>query len=124
MRKLTLTLNKLELDVFCGCNEIEKSIPATIFVTIDICFEKLNACYTDLIDNTICYDALTKEIWETIKNKHYNLIEHLTATIFDITKKFINDKELVATVSVLVEKKSTQILNMDSAQFRITDDLQ
>ncbi len=123
MRKLTLTLNNLELYVFCGCKEVEKSVPATIFVKIDICFEKLNACYTDLIDDTICYDALTKEIMDATKNKHYNLIEHLAETIFDITKKNVNDKGLIATVSVLVEKKTMQILNMDSAQFRITDDL-
>ena len=123
MRKLTLTLNNLELDVFCGCNEVEKVTPASVFVTIDICFEELNACHTDLIDDTICYDALTKKIRETTKNKHYNLIEHLAATIFDIIKKNVNNKGLIATVSVLVEKKTMQILGIDSAQFRITDDL-
>lgn len=87
-KEAVLQVFGLQLQVYLGCTEQERSVKQTVTVNIEIRFETVPAAVkSDQLTDTICFDVMTKKVQEIICKKHYNLIEHMGNDIFEIVKK-------------------------------------
>ena len=86
--KNVLSIKDLELSVFLGWLPKEKIHAQPVWLDIDLYFAKLpKACKSDQLQDTACYAELIKEIESHLKNKRFNLIEHLAYEIYQLLKK-------------------------------------
>jgi|SRR5579862_7347068 len=86
--KTRITLYQLELNLFLGASEKERSQPQTVLLDIDIDFQAPpKACLTDQLNDTDCYDSLIQRIAREITPRSFHLLEHLTHEIYQIIKK-------------------------------------
>lgn len=98
-----ISLHQLELHLFLGVGEAERSKTQRVLVDIDIAFqEPLRACITDQLKDTYCYDNLTQKMVAEIIPKSFRLLEHLTHEIYQLVK---NSCSQPAAVTVKVTKK-------------------
>jgi len=103
MKKHTrITLNGLMLPVSLGWPTDERINKQMIWLDITLHFpsEPLG-CITDLLDDTICYDALTQHIQEKIADKHFRLIEFLAKELYQIIKNYLPN----ISIDICVTKK-------------------
>ena len=89
-------LCSIEMSVNLGCSSEERAWPQIVKVTIVINFASpLQACKSDKITDTFCYDSFINELHNFTKNKEFNLIECLASEIYEFTKKRIILSEAV-----------------------------
>lgn len=89
----TLRLNDLELMINLGWDAQERTQKQKVLLNLLIQFPvPPKACQTDKLEDTICYDQLIEKIRKEITNKHFCLIEHLTAEIYSLIKNNVPQK--------------------------------
>ena len=92
----SLLINSLELRVNLGWLAQERKRQQTIFLTIEVRYGHTpNACHTDNLEDTVCYDKLVSTIKEKIAKRHFSLIEKLTCDIYDLTQPLLPEKSLL-----------------------------
>jgi dihydroneopterin aldolase len=100
MAKATLEINKLILSVYIGVEDYERIVPQDIEINIVVEFETLpKACYTDSINDTICYDKLVSEIKKFCFNKGFHLIENLAYLVHRHLKTSFTSNKIKLQVS-------------------------
>lgn len=88
----SLSIRGLELDVTLGWLDNERSKAQTVLLDVDMYFPKPPlACHTDNLKDTICYSTLIQTIRNGIATKHFRLLEHLSQTIYQIIKSYLQD---------------------------------
>lgn len=95
-----LSIKDLSLTLPIGWQASEREKIQT--VKVDIKIDPLAtpiACQTDELADTVCYDALIKNIREDIQS--VRLIEHLAKKIFDLVEAFV---EIDAAIKVTIKK--------------------
>jgi len=81
--KTTISVNKIILMVVCGASPQERQVPQKIQLDYKIFFNEIpQACITDELKDTICYDELTQTLVATATKKDYKLLEHLAYELF------------------------------------------
>ena len=115
-----LKIATLDLPLVIGCYEEEKNKTTPVQITIELKLENLNACFTDKLEDTVCYDQLIKCLQEQCFKRHYQLIEHACSCVFEKTKAFLEERKMKALVRVCFTKKlqHTTLLN---SQFTVSD---
>lgn len=79
----SLSISGLELNIYLGWPDNERSAQQVVHLDIDIQYpEPPKACLTDNLVDTICYSELLSEIRHHLQNKKFHLIEHLSYEIF------------------------------------------
>lgn len=115
-----LALQNLELQVALGVSEKEQSQPQTVFLDLEIIFEKPPlGCSSDSIFDTICYDDLVKKIRHFCQNKSFHLIEYLGAQLLALIKNIIVSP---AAINLSI-KKNPPITGLSCSIFSIGDSL-
>lgn len=85
----TLTIKGLEVQTHLGWPEKERLKQQTVVLDIEVTLpEPPAACYTDKLEDTVCYSALVNEIHEKISPRHFFLIEYLSAELYQLIKPF------------------------------------
>jgi dihydroneopterin aldolase len=85
-----LTINQLELSVFLGWPQDERSSTQIVSVDIQVSLgDAPLACQTDDLNDSFCYSWLTDQIKTAVTNKPFRLIEHLAHSIHQITRDLI-----------------------------------
>jgi dihydroneopterin aldolase len=98
-----IALHQLELNISLGVSEAERSQPQTVWLDIDINFsEPPQACLTDQLKDTFCYDLLTQQIATQIVPRSFHLLEHLAHEIYQLIKSSFTQS---LSVRVKVTKK-------------------
>lgn len=98
-----ISLHQLALNLSLGASENERLQKQTVIVDVDITFlEPPEACITDQLHNTYCYDSLIQKIAAQILPKSYHLLEHLAHEIYQLVK---NSCSLPLNVKIKVTKK-------------------
>lgn len=98
----TLFIRDLELNINLGWRTAERKLEQAVLLNMEIHFPKQpKACASDNLDDTVCYADLINEIRQKIAKKHYRLIEHLSAEIFQIAKSFLPSR---SKLSVAITK--------------------
>lgn len=86
-----LHVRGLKLNVNLGWRNQERQEGQGVLLDIIIQFENSPlACTSDELEDTICYATLAQHIRNHIHNKHYRLIEHLTAEIYNLIKTVLS----------------------------------
>ena len=88
-----LFIQGLELRVYLGWPDDERSQKQVVLLDVDIWFAKPpDACVTDKLDDTICYASLIQFIHDHLAERTFHLIEHLTQTIYHLIKSQLSDQ--------------------------------
>lgn len=90
---MLLKITGIKFDTYIGVKDFEKLAPALVSVDLEIKYEGIGH-ETDNIDDTFCYDELSKIVVSTAQKKHYELIEHLSYSIYKELKK----KDMIVNV--------------------------
>jgi FolB domain-containing protein len=115
-----LDINNYRIDFIIGDNEEEKHEKVAVIVNISMRFMEDNlSCYSDKLDDTVCYSALTKFLEDKLKNSNFNLIERATQFIYDAISEYINDKNVQKKVELI--KANPVCKNLQSASFICSD---
>lgn len=116
-----LKISNYKLLAFLGNNDWEQKQKRPVVLSISILFVKPPAaCFNDQLEDTVCYSTLLRYVNEAINDKRFKLIENLAQMIFDTVKRAVQEK---GAVSVEISK-SAPIANLESASFKITEDVQ
>ncbi|MBI2314188.1 MAG: dihydroneopterin aldolase [Betaproteobacteria bacterium] len=83
----TIFLRELKLETLVGVYQWERRIPQMIQVDLDIGLPDGRACVSDRIKDTIDYSLIVKRIRETLKNRHFVLVEALAEHIAQLILK-------------------------------------
>lgn len=97
-----------------GCENEERFYPQLVSFDIEIGFNfpPLGA-FTDEIKDTLCYLELVQFIEDHCKNRSFNLVEHLTQTIYELILKFASPySDLVSHIKIKTHKKSPPVRNV------------
>ena len=114
----SLSLQGLSIPVNLGCSDEERKIKQTIILDIVLYFKVIpQACHTDILNDTICYDKLVKEICDFCKSKDYCLIEHLGYEVYKLLKNKLSE-EMDVKLSIT---KCNPSLNLKQSVFTIGD---
>ncbi len=98
-----MTLHQLELDILLGAYNAERSRPQTVWLDIDIDFQTPpQACLTDQLHDTYCYDSLIQRITAKLSSRSFNLLEHVAFEIYQLIKHVCTEP---LSVHVKVTKK-------------------
>lgn len=91
-----LVIHQLELNVFLGWGDAERSQKQTVWVDLTADFKTPpKATETDRLNDTYCYHTLSHQIVENISPRGFRLIEHLSAQIYKIAKAFFGEESFV-----------------------------
>ncbi len=91
-----ITLHQLELTLSLGASDAERSQPQTVQLDIDIDFQTPpQACLTDQLHDTCCYDSLIQRIAAEIMPRSFHLLEHLAHEIYQLIKRALTQPILV-----------------------------
>lgn len=83
-----LALRGIRLGLSIGCYDFEKLAPQDIEIDLWIRDEKLPlGCKSDQLADTLCYDQLVQEIRKLATEKHFELLEHFTYTLYGFIKE-------------------------------------
>jgi dihydroneopterin aldolase len=102
--KLTgaLFINQIPVLLKLGVPDIERHTPQLIYIDISIRYKFLpQCCYTDNINDTLCYDQLATEINSFCVQKEFHLIEHLAFSLHE----FLSTKISNAHIGLRIHKK-------------------
>ena len=108
----TLRLRDLRYGLKIGVGSEEREREQEISVSVELRFESLpHACHTERLDQTVCYDTLSKQIEAVARGKTYLLIETLSFDMYKALKKELPPGTLVG-VSVVKVKPPIAALRM------------
>lgn len=82
----TINIEKLKLRTHIGFSEHEKGVLQDVIITISFKYEISKAIETDSPDDIFNYRTLTKMIISKVQKSSYNLLESLTAMIYETVK--------------------------------------
>ena len=84
-----LRVKSFQVSVFIGINPGEQDRPQTILLDMHIQFaEPPQACVSDQIQDTYCYDQLLTIIRNHLRDKKFQLIEHFTFFLYRLLKDY------------------------------------
>ncbi|WP_316353442.1 dihydroneopterin aldolase [Candidatus Trichorickettsia mobilis] len=87
-----LKITDLRIWVYLGCSAEERANPQAVSISTSFVFPAApKGAYTDLISDSICYRQAVELIQETVEGKEFNLIEHLTVSVYDALFNYINE---------------------------------
>lgn len=116
----TLRLRDLRYGLKIGVGSEEREREQEISVSVELRFESLpHACHTERLDQTVCYDTLSKQIEAVARGKTYLLIETLSFDMYSALKKELPPGTLVGVSVVKVKPPIAALSN--GAEFSISD---
>ena len=94
--------------IHLGCSNEEKFHPQLISFNISLDLNSSpKGSSTDNLEDTICYLRLVEEIKAYCKNKHFNLIECLTESIYKLIEQLLlPHHNLIASIKIVTHKVS------------------
>jgi 7,8-dihydroneopterin aldolase/epimerase/oxygenase len=122
--KYELAIESLALKVKLGVPEAERSVWQTIFVAIQFKFtQRPAACFSDQIEETICYATLAKQLQAFCESRTFCLLETLGYQLYQHLKTclLLNFSEQKIQISLRVTKHPF-LKKIQQAHFTIQDD--
>jgi len=102
-REIRLDVEAIRLRVRLGCQPAERAVPQDVEVKIGIRFAELPpACWTDLLEDTVCYAELATLAREHVRGREFRLIERLALELYGrVRKRLPRGARLALTVTKL-----------------------
>ncbi len=119
MPQYELSLSPIQLKVRLGCYPDERETPQTVDCHIKLKFKQMpQACTTDNIADTICYQQLSNELQAACDQREFKLIEYLSA---ELIQQINGSSPLIEKVSLKVIK-NPPLDNVPACAFSIIDE--
>jgi dihydroneopterin aldolase len=84
--KMIMQLKEFSYFVKLGYSEAERCFPQEVKISIDFEYsEAPQVCYSDSIEDTICYANLNTKLVETIEKQEFKTIEYLAFQVLNLT---------------------------------------
>ncbi len=113
-----LKLKNFKFDINLGCSTQERATPQPVFLDLIIRFPiSPEAINSDNLEETICYEKLTKAISKFCQNKEFHLIEYLVKQLYDFLKDYLKNE----TKILLHIKKTKPLEDLEFGIFTIGD---
>jgi dihydroneopterin aldolase len=117
-----LQLDKITFSVNLGVPEAERIQKQEVHLWVKLFFPELpQACFTDNINDSICYDQFSNNIAEFIEGQMFSTIEHLTHQLYLNIKSFPSFNHEVKLWLKLEKPGHTTPAIQGSASFVYTD---
>ncbi len=116
----TLSLNSLRLLVRLGCSEQERKIPQFVRFDVRLRLSELpRGCFSDQLEESICYDHLSQVIAEICNRQEYALIEKLGYDAFKALRETVSPQ---TQLWLLTTKEAPPVQGLEGgASFSIGD---
>ena len=83
----SLSIRGFEMRICLGWPDAERMHEQLVLLDIDILFPTPpRACETDHLDDTVCYDNLTRALHEKMHAQSFHLVEYLAHAIYHFIK--------------------------------------
>ena len=109
-----------------GCSDQEKFNPQLLSLNVELYFKALpEGATSDRLEDTVCYSDLVQNVKSFCRNRQFNLIEHLTAEIYQVVKDSLKQhRSLVTFIGVTGHKMSPPVPDIHGGvTFTYCDDL-
>jgi dihydroneopterin aldolase len=84
----SVSISGLRLKVKLGCEEAERQVPQYVSFDAEMRFKQLpGGCFTDRLEETICYASISETIRHLCLNQEYRLIEKLGWDVYSAIKE-------------------------------------
>ncbi len=85
-----------------------------ISLNIDLCFEVCpQGAYTDKLKDVVCYSKIVELITVFCQDKHFNLVEYLTESIYKAIFDYLNSfQHLTQSIKIETRKVSPPVPNI------------
>lgn len=110
-----IKIKDLRLRTIIGFNDWERKKKQDVIINIKLGFELGNSITSDLVEDTLDYKVITKQIIKSVEESDFNLLEKLTQMILDIVME--NQRVLWAKVKV---EKPFALRFSDSVSIKLT----
>lgn len=96
----SLRVTDLSLSLKVGCTAAERSQAQEILFTVDLRFGEVpDACFSDDLDETICYGALASALRERLQIREFHLLEHLAHEAYQTVRSLSRGAAVAVTVA-------------------------
>lgn len=119
-----LAIEALALEVKLGVPEAERAVPQTVLVAIQFQFvEPPVACFSDQIEDTLCYATLAKRLQTFCESKTFCLLETLGYQLYQYLKTDLLSNMGKQKINIgLRVTKHPPLNNLQQAYVTIQDD--
>lgn len=115
-----LKISGLEVAFVLGNNKSEKLIKRSVIFNFTLRFERDNkACYSDDLQDTVCYSGLVKAIRSSFEGKSFNLIERAAQFAYQVVGEYLHNASILKRVEVV--KIFPKPSELQSASFVYSD---
>jgi dihydroneopterin aldolase len=118
--EITLDVEAIRLDVRLGCTAAERAAPQGVEVKVTIRFPLLPAaCWTDRLEDTMCYAELVALAREHCAGREFRLVERLALELYGLVHERLPHG---ARLSLAVTKLSPPVAEIErGVRFTIAD---
>jgi len=96
-----LLIPGLRLWVSLGCSAEDRLSLRRIDVAIRITSsQQPRGCHSDQLDDVVCHQRVTAQVIDSVKDRHFNLIESLASCIFECVAKQLNLNDAFIEITV------------------------
>jgi len=119
--KFSLLVSDLRIWVHLGCGEEEKKHPQLVSLDIEVVFSSMpDAIFTDNIDDTVCYLAISESIQQLCNQTRFNLIEYMSKEVHNsVSKALLSKFGIVSLIKVSLRKVSPPVPGLHGGVFAI-----
>jgi dihydroneopterin aldolase len=83
-------LNEIKVQVKLGVPDWERAMPQTVLLDLEIDMPHSRSCKTDVIEDTIDYSQIVRQIQQSLATESFNLVEALAEHICQLILKNFN----------------------------------
>lgn len=122
-----LNINNFETYFILGNNPEEKLQKRKVFINISIRFleNKIDACDSDNLKDTICYASLLNFISQKLQSAQFNLVEKACGFLYEIVSDYVKNQLAADSQKFLLRvefiKPRPSSKNLESASFICSD---
>src|SRR4051812_29284697 len=89
----SVSISDLRLKVRIGCEKAEREVPQYVSFYAEVRFQKLpQGCFTDQLEETVCYSNMSDKIRFLCEKNEYRLIEKLGWDVHSAIKEILPAK--------------------------------
>ena len=105
-----ISVNSFKVSVNLGASQEERKLPQDVLISIKLYFnEAPKACFSDELEDTICYFKICETIKKYCADKEFKLLEYLNFSLYKQIRNNIDDN---IKIWIKTEKAKPPIENL------------
>jgi FolB domain-containing protein len=113
---MVIRIHRLKVKTIIGINLEERENPQVLYISLEITIDSTKSAKSELIEDTVNYDLLTRSIIERIETQNFTLLEHFEKVIAKEVFKF--DPRIQAAKIEIEKPNALKYLEVESVIVR------